>query len=39
MNTLNQTLAIKRWQVFVLLGTCGYALGSVLAKITTALGF
>jgi hypothetical protein len=39
MKSLTETICIKRWQAFVLLGASGYALGSILAKVTTALGF
>jgi hypothetical protein len=39
MNTLTETICIKRWQAFVLLGAAGYAVGAIVAKLTTALGF
>jgi hypothetical protein len=39
MKSLTETIGIKRWQVFVLLGASGYAVGAILAKVTTALGF
>jgi hypothetical protein len=39
MNSLTETICIKRWQVFVLIGASGYAVGSILAKVTNALGF
>ncbi len=39
MNSLTETIWIKRRQAFVLLGASGFAVGSILAKITTALGF
>ena len=39
MNAITETICIKRWQAFVLLGASGYAVGSILAKITTLLGF
>lgn len=36
---MNHTITLKRWQAFVLLGLSGFAIGNVLAKLTTALGF
>jgi len=39
MNTLMETVCMKRWQVFVLLGATGFAIGNILAKASTALGF
>jgi hypothetical protein len=39
MNMLMETVCIKRWQVFILLGATGFAIGNILAKATTALGF
>ena len=39
MKSLTETVCIKSWQVFVLLGATGFAVGNVLAKVTTALGF
>jgi hypothetical protein len=39
MNTLTETICVKRWHAFVLLGLSGYAVGSMAAKLTTALGF
>lgn len=39
MTSLMETVCIKRWQAFVLLGASGFAVGNILAKVTTALGF
>jgi hypothetical protein len=39
MNSLNETVSIKVWQGIALLAASGFAAGTVLAKITTALGF
>lgn len=39
MSPLNNTVCVKQWQVFVMLAMTGFAVGSILAKITTALGF
>jgi hypothetical protein len=39
MYKLNQAVCVKQWQVFLMLGLSGFAIGNVLAKITTALGF
>jgi hypothetical protein len=36
---MNSTITIKRWQAFLLLGLSGFAIGNVLAKLTTAFGF
>ena len=36
---MNEIVSIKRWQVFVMLGMSGFAVGNVLAKLTTAMGF
>lgn len=36
---MNETIIMKRWQALVLLGLSGFAIGNVLAKLTTALGF
>ncbi len=39
MSFLEKTVCVKQWQVFVMLAMTGFATGSILAKITTALGF
>ena len=39
MKSLTETVCLKRWQAFVLLGLSGFAIGNVLAKTVTALGF
>jgi hypothetical protein len=38
MNSLTETINLKRWHAFALLAMSGYAIGSILAKVTTALG-
>lgn len=39
MKSLNETMCIKVWQGVVLLAASGFAAGTILAEITTALGF
>lgn len=39
MYLLNETICVKRWQVFAMLALSGFAAGSIVAKLTTALGF
>ena len=39
MQKLSRTICVKQWQLFLMLGLSGFAIGNVLAKITTALGF
>lgn len=39
MKLLTETVSIKVWQGAVLLAASGFAAGTVLAKITAALGF
>lgn len=39
MPSLTEAVFIKRWQAFVLLGMSGFAVGNILAKTTSALGF
>jgi len=39
MYILNETICVKRWQVFTMLALSGFAAGSIAAKLTTALGF
>ncbi len=39
MTDLQKTIRVKQWQLFVMLGMSGFAVGSILAKLTTALGF
>lgn len=36
---MNEIMTIKRWQAYILLGLSGFAIGNVLAKLITALGF
>jgi hypothetical protein len=38
MNSLTKTISLKRWHAFVLLAMSGYTVGSIIAKVTTALG-
>jgi hypothetical protein len=38
MNSLTETISLKRWHAFVLLAMTGYAVGSIIAKVVTALG-
>jgi hypothetical protein len=38
MNSLTETISVKRWHAFVLLAMSGYAVGSIIAKAATALG-
>ena len=39
MSIFTKTVCVKQWQVFVMLGMTGFAFGSILAKLTNALGF
>lgn len=39
MNSLTETISIRRWQAFVLVGMSGFAVGNIIAKVTTALGW
>jgi hypothetical protein len=39
MNHLTKTVCVKQWQLFVMVAMTGFASGTILAKITTALGF
>ncbi len=39
MSSLTETICMKRWHAYVLLGTSGFAVGTVLARITEAMGF
>jgi len=39
MTDLQKTICVKQWQLFVMLGMSGFAVGNILAKLTTALGF
>ncbi len=39
MTSLTETICLKRWQAYVLLGLSGFAVGNILAKTTAALGF
>lgn len=36
---MNKTVCLKQWQVFVMLGASGFALGNILAQLTSVLGF
>ncbi len=38
MNLLNETIGVKRWQVFAMLLLSGFAAGSILAKVVNAFG-
>jgi hypothetical protein len=38
MNSLTETISLKRWHAFILLAMSGYAVGSIIAKVTNALG-
>lgn len=37
--SMNRTITMKSWHAFILLGLSGFAVGNMLAKLTTALGF
>lgn len=39
MYMLNETICVIRWQVFAMLGLSGFAAGTIVAKLTNALGF
>jgi hypothetical protein len=39
MSVFTKTVCVKQWQIFVMLGMTGFAVGSILAKLTNALGF
>ena len=39
MKSLQANICIKLWQVYALLALAGFAVGSILAKITNAAGF
>jgi hypothetical protein len=36
---MNERVIIKRWQIIVLFGLSGFAIGNMLAKLTIAIGF
>jgi hypothetical protein len=38
MEFLSRTINVKQWQVCVMLGASGFAVGTVLAKVANALG-
>lgn len=38
MDVLNQTVCLKKWQVFAMLAMTGFAIGSILAQVANALG-
>lgn len=39
MKSLNDTICLKRWQAYGLLGMSGFACGMILARTVSALGF
>jgi hypothetical protein len=39
MEFFTKSVCVKQWLVFMMLGASGFAVGTVLAKITNALGF
>jgi hypothetical protein len=39
MTNLQKSVCVKRWQLFVMLGMSGFAIGNILAKTAAALGF
>lgn len=38
MNSLSETICLKRWQAILLLALSGFAVGNILAKSTAAIG-
>lgn len=38
MYLMKETIGVKRWQMFAMLALSGFADGSIIAKLTTALG-
>lgn len=38
MESLSETVRMKRWQAILLLGFSGFAVGNILAKSTAAMG-
>jgi hypothetical protein len=38
MNTLTETVCLKRWHLFTLIAITGYATGAIIAKAANALG-
>ncbi len=38
MHFINKTIAVRRWQMFVMLGASGFAVGNIIAKVANALG-
>ena len=38
MNSVTETISLKRWHALVLLALSGYSVGSIVAKVSTALG-
>jgi hypothetical protein len=38
MRTLNKSVCVKQWQVLGMLALSGFAIGNILARLTTALG-
>jgi hypothetical protein len=38
MKTLNETICIRRWQAHIALALSGFAIGTILARITGSLG-
>lgn len=39
MKTLSDTVSMTRWQAGLLLALSGFAIGNVIAKLTTALAY
>jgi hypothetical protein len=38
MTNLQKSVCVKQWQLFVMLGMSGFAVGNILAKLSSALG-
>lgn len=38
MNSVTETISLKRWHALALLAMSGYAVGSIICKVTFALG-
>jgi hypothetical protein len=39
MYKLNQTVSVKRWQVFLMIGLSGFAISGIFARIAAGWGF
>jgi len=39
MKSLNEKICVKTWQLVALLGTSGFAVGSIASRTASALGF